>query len=356
MNSEQKFWTAVVVVLLAPLPIGAWAFAQLALGWWWGEAPPPISLTQVAAQETRLPQAAGMIRLSGGRTQVGSTRDAPADWLPAHEVQLDPFWVDTHLVTNDQFARFVAATDYQTTAHRRGSSLVFDYDRRKWVEVSGAAWDTPLGPRSSLVARGDFPVVHVSWHDAVAYAEWAGKRLLSEAEYELAARGGLLDAPFAWGDQPPTEQHPQANYWQGRFPTRDLGLDGVRGLAAVGQFPPNRFGLYDMAGNAWCWCNDWYGDEYYVASPLRNPQGPVTAQPPNAQHRVMRGGSYLSTGGDTSELRVAARGHRPPHHTASNVGFRCASSHRPRETAGEPSPSPAAEIALGGSSPRPLPR
>jgi len=344
MNSEQKFWTAVTVVLLAPLPIGAWAFGQLAVGWWWGETRPKISLTQVAAQSTALPKTGGMVRLAGGLTQMGSTLDAPADWLPAHEVQLDPFWVDTHPVTNNDFARFVTETGYKTTAQQRGSSLVFDYDRRKWNEVHGAAWNTPLGPRSTLVARDDFPVVHVSWYDATAYAEWAGKRLLSEAEYELAARGGLLDAPYAWGDQPPTEELPQANYWQGRFPTRDLGLDGVRGLAAVGQYPPNRFGLYDMAGNAWCWCNDWYGDEYYVASQYRNPRGPATTQ-----HRVMRGGSYLSTGGDDSELRVAARGHMPPHHTASNVGFRCASSQRPAEKPAEQSAASSAELANAAS-------
>lgn len=339
MNTEQKFWTAVVVVLVAPLPIGMWAFGQLALGWWWGESRPVASLTQIAAESVDLPRSAGMARLTGGPLRMGSTGDAPADWLPAHEVLLDPFWVDTHTVTNDQFAIFIDQTGYVTTAQQRGSSLVFDYDRQKWLEVKGATWNAPLGPRSTLVDRGDFPVVHVSWHDAAAYAAWAGKRLLREAEYEFAARGGLLDVKYPWGQAEPTESQPRANYWQGRFPSRDLGLDGHRGLSATGQYAPNRFGLYDMAGNVWCWCNDWYEEEYYVASPRSNPQGPATGD-----DRVLRGGSYLSPGGENSNLQVAARQHLPPHHTASNVGFRCGSTHRPVKSL--------AEVATSAASPR----
>lgn len=312
-----------MLLLLAPLPIGLWAGGKAAIGWWQGDRQVSTPLKNIAAGPPAVSEHAGMVKIAAARTLVGSSTSSRGDRQPAHEVQLDAFWMDTHTVTNNQFAEFVVATGYRTTAEQRGSSMVFDLDRRAWRNTPGASWRSPEGSLSTLTDRGDLPVVHVSWLDASAYAEWAGKRLASESEYELAARGGLLDNHYAWGDQLSADP-PLANFWQGRFPNQDRGLDGFRGVAPVGQFPPNRFGLYDMTGNVWCWCQDWYASDYYFASPLRNPPGPTSGKA-----RVLRGGSWISTGGVNSELAVAARGHAPPHHTASNVGFRCASDGRP---------------------------
>ncbi|WP_425396539.1 formylglycine-generating enzyme family protein [Aeoliella sp.] len=322
---QNRFWTIVIIVLVAPLPIGIWAAGRAAFLWWHGpmDAAAPLELTAAGDPPTR--EHAGMIRIAPMRALVGDSTSSLADRQPAHEVVLDAYWVDSHAVTNDQFALFVAATEYVTTAERRGSSLVFDLERREWLEVDGAMWTAPEGPLSTLADRGALPVVHVSWDDAVAYARWAGKRLLTEAEYEVAARGGLMDNVYSWGNQLDPDS-PLANYWQGRFPNKDLALDGFRGASPVGQFPPNRFGLYDMTGNVWCWCQDWYAADYYFASPKQNPTGPMSGRA-----RVLRGGSWLSTGGASSELAVAARGHAPAYHTASNVGFRCASDRRPVE-------------------------
>lgn len=324
---QNRFWTIVLIVLIAPLPIGMWAAGRALFFWWHGPIDPAAPIKLAAAGDPPMVEHAGMVRIAPLRGLIGSTSSSQSNRQPTHEVYLDAFWVDTHEVTNYQFARFVEATGYVTTAERRGSSLVFDRERCEWLEVDGSAWNAPEGPFSTLADRGDLPVVHVSWDDAVAYAHWAGKRLLSEAEYELAARGGLMDRQYAWGDELDGSS-PPANFWQGRFPHKDLGHDGYRGLAPVGKFPPNRFGLYDMAGNVWCWCHDWYAADYYFASPKQNPTGPL-----GGQARVLRGGSWLSTGGASSELEVAARGHAPPHHTASNVGFRCASDRRPVQQA-----------------------
>ncbi|MGI9457964.1 MAG: formylglycine-generating enzyme family protein [Aeoliella sp.] len=325
MNHQETFWKIVLVVLLAPLPIGAWALGTATVEWWRGPDP-AIEMAQIeVAASARVELSAGMVRINGGRFRLGGAVHAAHDQLPAHDVKLKSYWIDQHPVTNDQFETFVSATGHVTAAEERGSSLLFDTVHGQWLEVEGANWREPHGPRSSLVARGDFPVVHVSWHDASAYATWAGKRLATEAEYEHAARGGLLDAPYAWGDAVPTADHPLANYWQGRFPEQDLGLDGFRALAPVAQFPPNRYGLYDMAGNVWCWCHDWFDPDYYIVSPDTNPTGP-----PSGSERVLRGGSWLSTAGANDELAVASRGHASPGHTAGNVGFRCVSSKAPR--------------------------
>lgn len=320
---QSRIWQLVLLVLLAPLPIGGWVGVWAVVDWWQGPTPLETPTATVALGPPRLEQHAGMARIAAARGLVGSSSSPCGDRQPAHEVVLDTFWLDTHVVNNDQFAAFVHACDYRTTAERRGASLVFDTERGAWLEVEGATWHSPEGPLSTLADRGDLPVVHVSWHDAARYAEWAGKRLATEAEYELAARGGLIDNTYAWGKGLSAEA-PAANFWQGRFPVADLGLDGYRGLAPVGQFPPNRLGLYDMAGNVWCWCSDWYAADYYFASSRENPGGPASGRA-----RVLRGGSWLSTGGAAGELAVSARGHAPPHHTASNVGFRCASDRRP---------------------------
>ncbi len=320
MNHQNTFWKIVLVVLLAPLPIGAWALGSATFDWWqrnWlvGDSP------HATIAPVRVQLSSGMVHIAGGPTLMGGRHNPPADQLPVHELRIDSFWISQHPVTNDQFDAFVTMTGYVTTAERRGASLVFDIDRGRWLQVKGASWREPQGPRSSLVARSDFPVVHVSWHDAQAYADWSGKRLVTESEYEFAARGGLLDTRYAWGESTPTAQVPLANYWQGPFPSNDLGLDGFQSLAPVAQFPPNRWGLFDMVGNVWCWCGDWYAADYYTRSRFANPQGPV-----DGDERILRGGSWLSTAGVPNELSLAARGHAPPNHTAGNVGFRCASS------------------------------
>ena len=325
---QERIWTVVFIVLLAPLPVGMWVGARAAYVWWYGPQDVATPLRQASAGPPRLAAHAGMVHIAAGWGLVGSSESNQADRQPAHEVQLNAYWIDSHLVTNNRFADFVDETNYVTTAERRGSSLVFDLQSGQWLEVAGATWRSPDGPLSTLADRGNLPVVHVSWDDASAYAAWAGQRLATEAEYELAARGGLMDSRYVWGDRLPGEGPAVANFWQGKFPVRDLGLDEFKGLSPVGQFAPNRYGLYDMAGNVWCWCQDWYAADYYYASPLRNPAGP-----PAGEARVLRGGSWLSTGGANSELEIAARGHAPPHHTASNVGFRCASSSRPYEVA-----------------------
>lgn len=322
---QSRIWQVLLLVILAPLPVGAWVGGRAVLDWWRGPEPAAAATTPVATGPPRVQQHAGMTRIAAAQGVIGSSSSACGERQPAHVVQLDAFWIDTQAVTNDQFAAFTAATQYVTTAERRGASLVFDLERGAWLEVDGACWHSPEGPLSTLADRGNLPVVHVSWDDAARYARWAGKRLATEAEYELAARGGLIDNTYAWGNRLSAEA-PEGNFWQGRFPVADLGLDGFRGLAPVGRFPPNRFGLYDMTGNVWCWCSDWYAADYYFASPRQNPTGPTSGEA-----RVLRGGSWLSTGGANSELAVSARGHAPPYHTAANVGFRCASDRRPSQ-------------------------
>jgi formylglycine-generating enzyme required for sulfatase activity len=236
-------------------------------------------------------------------------------------VRLAPFWIDQTPVTNAQFDRFVQQTHYETTAERRGHSLVFDRQQSAWREVAGVSWQHPENPNSSLAGKEQYPVVHVSWHDAVAYAAWADKRLPSEAEYEYAARGGLLDCDYPWGRERAPGAVQLANSWQGPFPEEDLGLDGFRATSPVQQFPPNRFGLYDMAGNVCQWCADWYQADYYSASPAEQPAGPA-----EGEQRVRRGGSWLAPPLPPDPLRTGHRDHAPPGETTNHTGFRCARS------------------------------
>jgi formylglycine-generating enzyme required for sulfatase activity len=234
-------------------------------------------------------------------------------------------------VSNRRFARFAEATGHTTEAERFGWSFVFwmllpeDFPPTRavagmewWRQVHGADWRRPEGPGSSLEGREDHPVVHVSWSDAAAYAAWAGARLPTEAEWEYAARGGLERRRYPWGDElEPGGEH-RCNIWQGEFPHVNTAADGWVGTAPVDAYAPNGFGLYDMAGNAWEWCADWFSPDAHVRGPRADPAGP-----PGGVGRVQRGGSYLCHASYCNRYRVAARTSQTPDSTSGNVGFRC---------------------------------
>jgi len=293
----------------------------------------PILASLVAAAATSPPPDAALI--PAGTFLMGS-RDKAPDEAPVHEITLAAFWIDRHEVTVAQFAAFVAATAYRTDAERFGWSGVFDTARGEWTRADGAEWRHPEGPGSK--APRDEPVTQVSWNDATAFARWAGKRLPTEAEWEYAARGGLAGRTYAWGDELRPGGRLMANWWQGVFPSHDTGEDGYRGRAPVGRFPPNGYGLYDVIGNVWEWCADWYEAAYYRRSPVRDPRGPGSGR-----ERVMRGGSWMCSENFCSNYRVASRSHATPDSGLDNVGFRCArdaepSAARPSPRAGAPAP------------------
>ena len=247
-----------------------------------------------------------------------------------HRVELDPFDIDIVAVTNDRFSAFVAATGYVTDAERAGWSFVFGgllpdefvptrgvVEAPWWREVHGADWRHPEGPHSGLDGRGHHPVVQVSFRDAVAFCNWAEARLPSEAEWEYAARGGLAEATFPWGDElEPNGQH-RMNVWQGSFPDANTGADGFLGTAPVDAYEPNGFGLYNMCGNVWEWCNDFFAVDAYRHHQPRNPTGPA-----QGDARVIRGGSYLCHRSYCHRYRVAARSANSSNSATGNMGFR----------------------------------
>lgn len=306
-RSRRRYWWALLLVLPWPVVLGLQRLQR---------SPSDSKTLDPLSVET----SAGMIHIPGGTFVMGSPRPATADQRPAHAIQISAFWLDATPVTNRQFARFVQQTGYQTTAQRQGESRVFDPLTGTWHQVKGADWQHPKGPTSSLMGREDYPVVHVSWYDATAYAAWAGKRLPTEAEYEFAARAGISDCRYPWGRELMPNQQYQANYWQGSFPGGNRGDDGFFGLSPVKTYPPNRLALYDIAGNAWHWCADWYRPDYYGYSPTNNPTGPA-----DGESRVRRGGSWLATvtDPDNDPLRVAHRDHAPPSQTTNHTSFRC---------------------------------
>lgn len=252
--------------------------------------------------------------------------------IPVHPVQLDGFRMQATTVTNAQFESFIQATGYRTTAEQHGVSAVFyaAFQGRRsdilhqvagvpwWLAVKGADWRHPNGPGSTISGKKDHPVVHVSWHDAMAYCAWAGARLPTEAEWEYAARGGLTGAEYAWGNDLTPEGRWNCNIWQGRFPTENTAEDGYLTTAQVESYQPNGYGLWQMAGNVWEWCADWFDADYYSHSGLLNPQG---AQ--SGERRVMRGGSYLCHDSYCNRYRVSARNSNTPDSTSGNIGFRC---------------------------------
>jgi len=276
-----------------------------------------------------------MVALPGGVFRMGTTdpRGFVADGEgPVRGVSVAPFLIDEVAVTNAAFARFVLETGYRTDSECLGWSFVFAGDLREgavtisgraegtpwWCRIEGANWRAPQGPGSSCEKFEDHPVVHVSWHDAKAFADWAGKRLPSEAEWEYAARGGLDQAVYPWGDELTPGGRHMCNIWQGTFPTENLANDGYAGVAPVRAFPPNGYGLYGVAGNVWEWCADWFSADYHRHATRDNPQGPR-----DGVARVMRGGSYLCHESYCNRYRVGARTSQTPASASSNVGFRC---------------------------------
>ncbi|GAA3517282.1 formylglycine-generating enzyme family protein [Actinocatenispora rupis] len=282
------------------------------------------------------PRYGGLVALPGGAFRMGS--DDPDGFPddaegPVREVTVSPFRIASTAVTNAQFARFVKETGYRTEAETFGWSYVFHLLvpaalRRAappapaavpwWLGITGAYWRAPEGPGSDITARQNHPVVHVSHNDALAYCAWAGVRLPTEAEWEYAARGGLDQARFPWGDElTPRGQH-RCNVWQGDFPTRNTEADGFLGTAPVKSFRPNGFGLYNVAGNVWEWCADRFGGDH-LSRPLTDPTGP-----PDGDSRVLKGGSYLCHHSYCNRYRVGARSRNTPDSSSGNTGFRVA--------------------------------
>jgi formylglycine-generating enzyme len=295
----------------------------------------------------------GMVFIPGGTFEMGASGEPAPGSLPVHRVTLSPFWIDRTEVKNADFARFVAETGHLTVAERPpapeafpgvakdelvAGSICFHAPPRRvpldnpmawWTYRAGADWRHPEGPSSGIAGRERHPVVHVAWTDARAYCAWAGKRLPTEAEWERAARGGLVGKRFAWGDERRPDGRWQANTFQGSFPDHDAGDDRFSGTAPVGSFPPNGFGLFDMSGNVWEWCADYFRPDYYAVSPARDPKGPPDSfdpEEPGAVKRVLRGGSFLCSDDYCLRYTVAARNKGAEDTGSSHVGLRCARS------------------------------
>src|SRR5262245_29364078 len=312
------------------------------------------------------PSPPGMVWVPGGEFTMGSDDElAWPDEKPAHRVRVAGFWMDETEVTNARFREFVEATGYVTTAEKpvdaaeilRQSppgtppppkeklvpgALVFtppagkvglkDFSRW-WKWTAGASWKHPAGPGSTIDDKEDHPVVHVSWHDAVAYAKWAGKRLPTEAEWEFAARGGLDGKPYVWGDEKPSDTAIFANLWQGEFPHKNTAQDGYERTAPVKSYAANGYGLFDMARNVWEWCADWYQVDLYrqraANGVVVNPTGPPKSFDPRQPYtplRCQKGGSFLCHASYCTRYRPSARHGCTPDTGMSHVGFRCAKS------------------------------
>jgi sulfatase modifying factor 1 len=311
------------------------------------------------------PAPEGMVWVPRGKFSMGTDERHQHffDAHPVHEVSVDGFWMDETEVTNAQFAKFVEATGYVTIAEQKPTkeqvvatlrdktkvpaeedlvpgALVFAPDPNlpqkpgpnRWAWVPGACWTHPEGPGSDIKDRMNHPVVHICWKDADAYCNWAGKRLPTEAEWERAARGGLDGKKYVWGDDPPGEGGKwRCNIWQGEFPWTNTLADGHLRTAPVKSYPPNAYGLYDMSGNVWEWCADWYHPDYYKTSPAENPKGPQSSYDPRVPEtddpympkRVQRGGSFLCNDGFCSRYKPYGRGEGDVDTGTSHIGFRC---------------------------------
>jgi formylglycine-generating enzyme required for sulfatase activity len=282
-------------------------------------------------------QLAPRVALPGGTFLMGTdTSDGfPQDGEgPVRAVTLAPFSIDTYPVTNRVFRAFVEATGYRTEAEQYGWSFVFWSHIPKarfrelvedtvvttpwWCKVRGASWAAPEGPGSHVDRRADYPVVHVSWNDAQVFCEWSGQRLPTEAEWEYAARGGLEQKLYPWGDKLRPKGEHRCNIWQGEFPSHDSGGDGFAGTCPVDAFPPNDFGIYSITGNTWEWCADWFNIEHIHTAGVWDSAGP-----PTGSAKVMKGGSFLCHKSYCNRYRVAARTANTPDSSTSNIGFRC---------------------------------
>jgi len=309
----------------------------------------------------------GMVWIPGGEFSMGATAGgsgtcempmASDDAEPVHRVRVDGFWMDATAVTNLQFAEFVRATGYITIAERvptkeefpdapaenlvagsmvfapTGHEVSLNDHYQWWKYVKGANWRHPQGPESNIKGKDNCPVVHIAYPDAEAYAKWAGKRLPTEAEFEFAARGGFSGKSYVWGDQFRPNGKWMANTWQGKFPVEDAGEDGFAGIAPVKSFPPNKYGLYDMAGNVWQWCSDWYRPDYYAELAKQgtvtvNPTGPSSSfdpAEPDDKKKVQRGGSFLCNEQYCSRYIVGTRGKGEINTGTNHLGFRCVRS------------------------------
>jgi formylglycine-generating enzyme len=307
----------------------------------------------------------GMVWIAGNSYGMGALdNEGRSDEYPQHTVTVSGFWIDATEVTNAQFRQFVNATSYITTAEKKpdweeikkqlpagtakpsedvlvASSLVFtppahavplEDASQWWSWKKGANWQHPQGPGSNIKEKDHYPVVHISWYDATAYAKWAGKRLPTEAEWEFAARGGLQNAIYPWGTEDIETGKSKANTWQGSFPDKNTGWDKFQALAPVQSFAANPLGLYDMAGNVWEWCSDWYDANWYTAQKntnATNPAGPVRSNDPmepTVPKKVVRGGSFMCNASYCKGYRVTSRMKTSPDTGLEHTGFRCVSS------------------------------
>ena len=306
----------------------------------------------------------GMVLIPGGEFSMGAVNPVGLsdgghedmdDARPIHRVRVSPFLMDATEVTNAQFATFVKSSGYVTIAETAptreefpdvpeenlvAGSVVFtpppgqvplNDHLQWWSYIHGVNWRHPEGSNSDLKGKDNLPVVHIAWPDAVAYAKWAGKRLPTEAEWEFAARGGTSGNLYAWGNQMQPDGKHMGNTFQGQFPHQDVASDGFRGIAPVGRFKPNRYGLYDMSGNVWEWCADWYRPDHYPNLAAKggvttNPGGPTDSfdpQEPGVSKRVQRGGSFLCTDQYCTRYMVGTRGKGEVNSGANHIGFRC---------------------------------
>jgi sulfatase modifying factor 1 len=296
----------------------------------------PAQLVPSVRQGAGKPSREGLASLAGGCFRMGtdSSEGFEADGEgPARDVHLSAFSISPRTVTNGEFADFVRATHYLTDADRCGFSFVFYLQvpataraavRRIptglpwWLPVADANWQRPEGPGSHIYQRLDHPVVHVSWNDAAAYCEWAGLRLPSEAEWEYAARGGLCGRRYPWGDELEPQGRPRCNIWRGEFP-HTAAAGWSPGTVAAASHEPNGYGLYNLSGNVWEWCADWFDARYHLQTP---PENPLCTEPTG--RRAQRGGSFLCHDSYCNRYRVAARGSNSPETSSSNCGFRVA--------------------------------
>ncbi|MBH8574057.1 formylglycine-generating enzyme family protein [Nostocaceae cyanobacterium CENA369] len=285
-----------------------------------------------------------MVMIPSGTFTMGADNSGYLEELSAQEVKVSSFCINKYEVTNAQFAAFAKATGYVTVAERPlpkeqfpelsdeqrlPGSLVFEIAQPEakrlswWHWIIGANWQHPFGPESEIANHDNYPVVHIAYEDALAYAQWAGKSLPTEAQWEYAARGGLDNATYAWGDR---YSEKKANTWQGIFPFFNTKGDGYAGIAPVGSFPPNGYGLYDMTGNVWEWASDWFRPGHNHKTHTLNPTGPEASFDPNkpteqALH-VIKGGSYLCAPNYCSRFRPAARESQAPDTGTTHIGFR----------------------------------